>query len=320
MGTFTNFIKLHKPAENEKYTVNIFNANAELIDSALGRMEQDNENRDNLLDTLNTKADGITSALISAWNTVANKVDKVAGKGLSTHDYTTEEKDKLNGIEPGANANVQADWNVSDTDSDAYIKNKPDLTSYTPSVMTGATASAAGSAGSAPAPAMGKHNAYLRGDGTWQETSTSLTATVPGVPLDHTAAKVLKDQIDEQNSNLSELGTVYNNFTSDMYEGEKLIGGNFYNLCHIVLGPGTYIVTGKANIVSNELNSIIQGFYADGSRYGENSVNTKQRYIESIHLFNLSKATTIYLRGYISSTLPDAGAVHSKEMLAVRLK
>ena len=128
MGTFTNFIKLHKPAENEKYTVNIFNANAELIDSALARMEQENENRDNLLDTLNTKADGITSALISAWNTVTNKVDKVAGKGLSTHDYTTEEKDKLNGIEPGANANVQADWNVSDTDSDAYIKNKPDFT------------------------------------------------------------------------------------------------------------------------------------------------------------------------------------------------
>ena len=80
MGTLTNFIKLHKPEENEKYTVNIFNANAELIDSALGRMEQDNENRDNLLDTLNTKADGITSALISAWNTVANKVDKVAEK------------------------------------------------------------------------------------------------------------------------------------------------------------------------------------------------------------------------------------------------
>ena len=47
MGTFTNFIKLHKPAENEKYTVNIFNANAELIESALARMEQENENRDN---------------------------------------------------------------------------------------------------------------------------------------------------------------------------------------------------------------------------------------------------------------------------------
>ena len=206
MGTFTNFIKLHKPGETEKYNINVFNANAELIDSALARMEQENENRDNLLDTLNTKADGITSALISAWNTVTNKVDKVAGKGLSTHDYTTEEKNKLNGIESGAKANVQADWNVSDTDSDAYIKNKPDLTAYAPSVMTGATADAAGRAGSVPAPAKGKQNAFLRGDGTWQGTSTSLTATVPGIPLDQTAGKALKDQLDAQNNNLSELG------------------------------------------------------------------------------------------------------------------
>ena len=238
MGTFTNFIKLHKPGETEKYNINVFNANAELIDSALARMEQENENRDNLLDTLKTKAtdlvdgllskedhakyedannkkhthnnkavlDGITATLVSAWNTVTNKVDKVAGKGLSTHDYTTEEKNKLNGIESRAKANVQADWNVSDTDSDAYIKNKPDLTAYAPSVMTGATADAAGRAGSVPAPAKGKQNAFLRGDGTWQGTSTSLTATVPGIPLDQTAGKALKDQLDAQNNNLSELG------------------------------------------------------------------------------------------------------------------
>ena len=40
MGTFTNFIKLHKPGETEKYNINVFNANAELIDSALACMEQ----------------------------------------------------------------------------------------------------------------------------------------------------------------------------------------------------------------------------------------------------------------------------------------
>lgn len=32
-----------------------------------------------------------------------NKVDKIAGKGLSTNDYTTTEKTKLSGIETGAN-------------------------------------------------------------------------------------------------------------------------------------------------------------------------------------------------------------------------
>lgn len=39
------------------------------------------------------------------------KVDKVTGKGLSTNDYTTAEKDKLNGIQGGAQINpkVQVD-------------------------------------------------------------------------------------------------------------------------------------------------------------------------------------------------------------------
>ena len=48
-----------------------------------------------------------------------------AGKGLSTNDYTTNEKNKLAGIAAGAEVNVQADWNVTDTNSDAFIKNKP---------------------------------------------------------------------------------------------------------------------------------------------------------------------------------------------------
>lgn len=37
---------------------------------------------------------------------INNKVDKVTGKGLSTNDYTTEEKGKLAGIEAGAEVNV----------------------------------------------------------------------------------------------------------------------------------------------------------------------------------------------------------------------
>lgn len=36
----------------------------------------------------------------------STKVDKVSGKGLSTHDYTTEDKTKLAGIDAGAQANV----------------------------------------------------------------------------------------------------------------------------------------------------------------------------------------------------------------------
>lgn len=45
------------------------------------------------------KKDDMTTAL-------NNKVDKVSGKGLSTNDYTTSEKNKLAGIEAGANKYV----------------------------------------------------------------------------------------------------------------------------------------------------------------------------------------------------------------------
>lgn len=60
---------------------------------------------------------------------ISGKVDKVSGKGLSTEDYTTAEKNKLTNISPGAEVNVQSDWNQTDTGADDYIKNKPTIPS-----------------------------------------------------------------------------------------------------------------------------------------------------------------------------------------------
>lgn len=67
----------------------------------------------------------VTAEEREAWNTVSSKVDVVPGMGLSSNDYTDAAMNKLNGISPGAEVNIQADWNVTDTASDAYIKNKP---------------------------------------------------------------------------------------------------------------------------------------------------------------------------------------------------
>ncbi|MDE7339745.1 MAG: hypothetical protein K2N80_04170, partial [Lachnospiraceae bacterium] len=77
-------------------------------------------------------------------------------------------------------------------------------TNITYSEMKGATADADGTHGLVPAAVAGKQTAFLRGDGTWVNLSTSLAGTVPGIPLDQTAGKALKDQLDKQNSNLSE--------------------------------------------------------------------------------------------------------------------
>ena len=40
---------------------------------------------------------------------------------------SSTDKTKLDGVASGAEANVQSDWNVSDSSSDAYIKNKPSI-------------------------------------------------------------------------------------------------------------------------------------------------------------------------------------------------
>ena len=70
------------------------------------------------------------------------KVDKVAGKGLSTNDYTAEEQRKLEGIEAGAEVNVQSDWEQTDEDADDFIKNKPTI----PTVNDGTLSIKVGSA------------------------------------------------------------------------------------------------------------------------------------------------------------------------------
>jgi len=67
---------------------------------------------------------------------ISTKVDKVTGKGLSENDYTNADKAKLDGIETGAEANIQADWTQTDTTADDYIKNKPTIPTVNDATLT----------------------------------------------------------------------------------------------------------------------------------------------------------------------------------------
>lgn len=58
---------------------------------------------DKMSGEIDLSAYATTSAMNAA---LANKVDKVSGKQLSTNDYTTTEKNKLAGISAGAQVNV----------------------------------------------------------------------------------------------------------------------------------------------------------------------------------------------------------------------
>lgn len=106
------------------------------------------------------KINGSLSSQEDLQGALNSKVDKVAGKGLSTNDYTAADKNKLTGIESGAqknlegtvvdanythtdnnytnedknklagiatgaNKNVQVDWNQTDPTADDFLKNKP---------------------------------------------------------------------------------------------------------------------------------------------------------------------------------------------------
>ena len=71
------------------------------------------------LDRIDAK---ITEVEGNVYSNFKNKVDKVAGKGLSTNDFTTELKDKLDGVEEGANKTA-VDAELSAT-SENPVQNK----------------------------------------------------------------------------------------------------------------------------------------------------------------------------------------------------
>lgn len=86
----------------------VINAAIESVNTKLNNLIQD---APEAYDTLKEIGDYISthkdeySALLAITN---NKVDKVSGKGLSTNDYTTTEKNKLAGIASGAEVNQNA--------------------------------------------------------------------------------------------------------------------------------------------------------------------------------------------------------------------
>ena len=75
------------------------------------------------------KMNGTIYYISDADNSLGNANENVAGL------MSPEDKEKLDNIEAGAQVNVQADWNVSDSNSDVYIKNKPQVMKN-PSALT----------------------------------------------------------------------------------------------------------------------------------------------------------------------------------------
>lgn len=84
------------------------------------------------------KVTGATAGDIAVLDANGNLTDTGVSSENLVHDssyvhtdenFTSAEKTKLSGIEAGAQANVQADWAEADSNSDAYIRNKPTIPS-----------------------------------------------------------------------------------------------------------------------------------------------------------------------------------------------
>ena len=97
---------------------------------------------------LNSNFD-IDSAMNDNWDIIdnavsnldGNKVDKVAGKQLSTEDYSTDEKNKLNGIATGAQVNVLENLTLGGT---ALTKNNKTIEIKDPEVTNARQSAAKG--------------------------------------------------------------------------------------------------------------------------------------------------------------------------------
>ncbi|MBA4133338.1 MAG: hypothetical protein C0525_01305 [Flavobacterium sp.] len=84
-----------------------------------------NGNNEDVFRFVNAQVDAVDGVALSSFTRVYPVFD--ANYVHTDNNFTTALLNKLLGIEPGAEVNIQADWNVVNTASDAYIKNKPTI-------------------------------------------------------------------------------------------------------------------------------------------------------------------------------------------------
>ena len=146
------------------------------LQTDVGALETTVGNHTKSIETNTTDITTLKGNVQTLQTNLGNKVDKVTGKGLSTEDYTTTEKNKLAGIEANANnytlpkasgtvlGGIKIGKNLN-IDENGVVSATDTNTTYT--TMKGATSSTAGTSGLVPAPQQGQQNSFLKGDGTW---------------------------------------------------------------------------------------------------------------------------------------------------------
>ena len=109
----------------------------------------------------------LATEMRALYNTVALKLTK-----SDADSYYLGKTDKAASATTADSATKATQDGNGNVISSTYAKN-----SSLPTSMKGATSSAAGAAGTVPAPAAGKQTSFLRGDGTWVNVSSGIAPT-----------------------------------------------------------------------------------------------------------------------------------------------
>ena len=204
------------------------------------------------------------------------KVNKVDGKGLSTEDYTTEEKNKLASITFGAEANVQPDWAESNSSSDAFIKNKPTIDSTLSTTSSNAVANKTVTAGinskyTKPEGGIPKGDLAQSVQTSLGKADSALQEETDPVFRASAASSITSTDITNWNNKTSNIGTI----TGIKMNGESKGTSGVIDLGTVITDVSNKVdkVSGKGlseNDFTDELKAKLEGL----KNYDDNSVQT----------------------------------------------
>lgn len=113
-----------KTATDEKFlTIEDYESDEEVVANALAQHEMQLMQVNSQISLASNDIEGLQESV----TTLEGKVDQT---------YTSEEKSKLANIAANAEVNVQADWNETNSTSDAYIQNKPTIPTVNDATLT----------------------------------------------------------------------------------------------------------------------------------------------------------------------------------------
>lgn len=196
-------------------------------------------------------------------DSLADKVDKVSGKGLSANDYTDEEKNKLSGIESGANKTVidstlTASGNAAD--AKAVGDEVADLKSALNSLADDGKILVQGNV----------HNYYFGGGSNYKTVTVSNTTQTAVFPLEdgkkyHIVITGNHSNIGYANEEYETTGDLSNNTADNPYDLYITNTNNFkylyvfyYNSIHApVDDPHVDVFTDTELVINERLNSAL---------------------------------------------------------------